>query len=114
MIKPGPLKPGPLRRWGCLHHAVHHDPIVITKIEHQPSWVHEHPSVHIEHVDPEHYRFTPAIYSEAAFDHFEGRNEVVRPGRLPEIPVTTHANVELPPHVDTGTEAPPPKAVLHI
>jgi hypothetical protein len=39
---------------------------------------------------------------------------MVRPGRLPEIPVTTHANVELPPHVDTGTEAPPPKAVLHI
>jgi hypothetical protein len=50
----------------------------------------------------------------AAFDRFEGRDEMVRPGRLPEIPVTTHANVELPPHVDTGTEAPPPKAVLHI
>ena len=81
-----------------VHHAVHHDPIVITKIER----VHDHPSVHIEHVDPEHYHFTPAIYSEAAFDRFEGRDEMVRPGRLPEIPVTTHANVE--------TRRPPPRS----
>ena len=43
-------------------------------------------------------------------DRFEGRNEVVRPGRIDAPPDTTHANVERPPHVDVGSEAPPPQA----
>ena len=79
-------------------------------IEHQPSWVHEHPNTSVRHVEPQEYTFAPAVWNQKTIDRFEGRNQVVRPGRIDAPPDTTHANVERPPHVDVGPEAPPPEA----
>ena len=80
-------------------------------IEHQPSWVHEHPNTrHVDTQEPQEYTFAPAVWNQKTIDRFEGRNQVVRPGRIDAPPDTTHANVERPPHVDVGPEAPPPQA----
>ena len=70
-----------------------------------------HVTTNIKHVEP--YTFSPFTYNEEAFARFEGR-EPVRPRNVQVPEDTTHANVERPPHVDPGTEAPPPLAVKTI
>ena len=93
-----------------VHHAPAPKPPKPVPIEHQPTWVHKHPKTVVPPVDTMHYRFSSTAWDETAVDRFEGRNEVVRPGRIDAPPDTTHANVERPPHVDVGSEAPPPQA----
>jgi hypothetical protein len=88
---------------------VHVDKVVVTKIEEQPTWVHNHPRTRFQPM--QEYTFSSAKWNTSAVARFEGR-EPVRPGRVDVPPDTTHANVERPPHVDPGSEAPPSQAVL--
>jgi len=84
---------------------VHHAPAPNAEVRGSTS-----PKTVVPPVDTMHYRFSSTAWDETAVDRFEGRNEVVRPGRIDAPPDTTHANVERPPHVDVGSEAPPPQA----
>ena len=103
--------PGQQTGLPLVHHAVHVDKVVVTKIEEQPTWVHSHPRTRFQPM--QEYTFSSAKWNTSAVARFEGR-EPVRPGRVDVPPDTTHANVERPPHVDPGSEAPPPQAVLTI
>ena len=104
--RPDPGPPPVVQQAVRVHHAPAPKLPKAVPIEHQPSWFHEHPKTVMRHVDTQEYTFTP----EKTIDRFEGRNQVVRPGRIDAPPDTTHANVERPPHVDVGSEAPPPQA----
>ena len=87
------------------HHVVLADKVVQTNIEHQPTWVHEHVTTNIKHVEP--YTFTPFTYNEEAFARFEGRRYQAKPSRVTQpLPQTTHALAEMPPHVAVSTEQP--------
>ena len=90
------------------HHVVVPDPVVTRKIEDQPTWVHNHPRTRFQPM--QEYTFSSVKWNTGAVARFEGR-EPVRPGRVQVPPDTTHANVERPPHVDPGSEAPPAKTL---
>ena len=103
--------PGQQTGLPLVHHAVHVDKVVVPKIEEQPTWVHSHPRTRFQPM--QEYKFSTIKWDTAAVARFEGR-EPVRPRSVQVPKDTTHANVERPPHVDPGTEAPPPLAVKTI
>ena len=87
---------------------------VVPKIEHQPSWVHDQKLV--KHVSGAPYTFTPYTYNEEAFARFEGRHyegsHLSKQQQAQPQVLTSHQSVEIPPHVDMSTEAPPPQALV--
>ena len=95
-----------------VHHSRHKDPHTQpVPLEHLPSWVHEHPKTVLNRTGD--YTFAPFTYDESVFARFEGRHH--EGGKLDAYPkpppaLTTHAGVEMPPHVDVSSEHPPPQA----
>ena len=96
------------------HHTEVHRVPVVPKIEHQPSWVHDQKLV--KHVSGAPYTFTPYTYNEEAFARFEGRHyegsHLSKQQQAQPQVLTSHQSVEIPPHVDMSTEAPPPQALV--